>query len=58
MDLETFRLCQKIGIETLKELKRFFKEERKRGESSKNCLKRYYAELGGSAFKIVHAQVG
>ena len=56
MDLETFRLCQRIGIETLKELKRFFKEERKRGESSKNCLKRYYyEELGGSAFKIKHA---
>ena len=55
MDLATFRLCQKIGIETLKELKRFFKEERRRGESSKNCLKRYYEELGGSAFKIVHA---
>ena len=55
MDLETFRLCQKIGINTFGELRRFLKEERQEGESILNCLMRYYLSIGGSAFKIVHA---
>ena len=46
-------LCQKIGIENLAELNRFFKEEKQPGENLVDCLMRYYLELGGSKFKII-----
>ena len=46
-------LCQKIGIDNLGELNRFFKEEKQPGENLVDCLMRYYLELGGSKFKII-----
>ena len=46
-------LCQEIGIESLGDLSRFIKEEKKADETAVNCLMRYYLELGGTEFKIV-----
>lgn len=55
MSIEMLRMCKRIGIDTFGELKRFFKEERRAGESAGNCLMRYYLEIGGTSFKIKHS---
>ena len=52
MSIESCKLCQKIGINTFGELRRFLREERRCDESVLNCLMRYYLEIGGTAFKI------
>ena len=49
--MEFFELCKKIGIETFGDLERFNKEERRVGETTLQCLNRYYNELGKD-FKI------
>ena len=37
-----FRYCKLIGIDTIKDLERFYNTESYKGESLIGCLKRYY----------------
>ena len=47
---EVVKLCQLLGIETLKDLKRFKQEEKEKGETVAEALKRYLAELQKNGF--------
>ena len=45
-------LCNRIGIDNMKELNKFYKEEKKKDDTVLNCLMRYYLSIGGTSFKI------
>lgn len=52
-NIKVIELCNKIGIYTMQELKRFLKEEQQKHETTCECLKRYYNSIGGEHFKII-----
>lgn len=45
-------LCNRIGIYNMKELNKFYMEEKQKNEAVLDCLMRYYLSIGGTSFRI------
>ena len=49
---DILKLCQLIGIEDFKDLQTFKREEKEKGETVTEALKRYLAELQKEGFTL------